>query len=72
MHDQADMYESARVRCVRLLTYIDSLATTRRTLRPRTNKLHLIPAVRCRVLGEPPERLRARFHGVLVTVNTSP
>jgi hypothetical protein len=64
MHDQADMYESARVRCVRLLTYIDSLATT--TSDPSTTHKQVAP-VTVRKL-----RLMARDCGALVTVNTSP
>ena len=58
MHDQADMYESARVRCVRLL------ATT--TSDPSTTHKQVAP-VTVRKL-----RLMARDCGALVTVNTSP
>ena len=64
MHDQADMYESARVRCVRLLTYIDSLATT--TSDPSTTHKQVAPVTPRR---NPPN---GGDCGALVTVNTSP
>jgi hypothetical protein len=59
MHDQADMYESARVRCVRLLTYIDSLATT--TSDPTTTHKQVAPVT---VMEAPPngEGLRSTCH----------
>ena len=62
MHDQADMYESARVRCVRLLTYIDSLAIT--TSDPSTTHKQVAPVTYRTGKEAPPngEGLRSTCH----------